>query len=295
MTQPRATDLSLHDAECATLARPIGSGFRYACLPLTSTRLGAVTAWRALDLTLRQITEQIAEPQVARSKLDWWRGALDEALNRQHASHPILHALRAHSRPEQLTALIEPIEARLGAAWLALDYQGFATAADRNAYLAADGGALWQGFAILLDAPAEQHSAFRALGAASQRLDQLQYLGRALARGVFVLPASALAARGLADTDWLRPGDQPALDAVLTAEWDELLAQYRHAHAALAQHTRRPAGFFRALLAQDRARLRLLAPRILRLRAERPELSPFTLLTTAWWANKRPLPREIRL
>ncbi len=290
-----AQDIALHDAECAALARPVGSGFRYACLPLTDPTLGAVTAWRALDLTLRQITDHLAEPTIARSKLDWWRGALDDALTRQQPNHPILHALLAHGRADQLAALVEPTEARLGAALLALDYQGFATPADRTAYLQADGGAIWQGFAILLDAPTSQQPALRALGAASQRLDQLQFLGRHLARGVFPLPASALATHGLSEADWLRPDENPAIDAALAAEWTELLAEFHGAHDQLRNQTRRPAPFFRALLAQDRARLRLLAPRIPHLRRERPELSPFALLTTAWWAAKRPLPKELKI
>ncbi len=287
--------LAQHDAECAALARPLGSGFRYACLPLAPRALGAVTAWRALDLTLRQITEQIAEPHIARSKLDWWRGALDDALNRQQPNHPILHALLAHSGVEQRRALIEPIEARLGAALIALEYQSFATTADLNAYLQADGGAVWLGWAVLLDAPPAQHAALRDLGAASQRLDHLHFLGRHLARGHMPFSAESLHAFGLSEADWLRTGHNPALDAALDAEWNAVLAQYRQAHTDLRAIEPRPNPLFRALIAHDRATLRLLAPRVRQLRNERPELSPFTLLISAWWAaktslRKHPLP-----
>ncbi|MGC8697224.1 MAG: squalene/phytoene synthase family protein, partial [Halothiobacillus sp.] len=62
-------------AECARLARPIGSGFRYACLTLAEPHLHAITALKALDVTLDDITHTISEPHVARAKLDWWRGA----------------------------------------------------------------------------------------------------------------------------------------------------------------------------------------------------------------------------
>lgn len=284
--------LALHDAECTTLARPLGSGFRYACLPLAPRALGAVTAWRALDLTLRQITEQIAEPHIARSKLDWWRGALDDALNRQQPNHPILHALLAHSGVEQRRALIEPVEARLGAALIELEYQSFATAADLNAYLQADGGAVWLGWAVLLDAPPAQHVALSALGAASQRLRHLHFLGRHLARGHMPFSAESLEALGLSEADWLRTGHNPALDAALANEWNAILTQYREAHHALRMQTPRPNPLFRALIAQDLATLRLLAPRVHQLRHERPELSPFTLLITAWWAAKTSLRRH---
>lgn len=291
MIHSPTNQMTHHDAECAAMARPVGSGFRYACLSLPPKTLGAITAWRALDLTLRQITEQIAEPQVARSKLDWWRGALDDAVHRQQANHPILHALLAHSRADQQGALIAPIEARLGAALIALDYQGFATDADRAAYLLADGGALWQGYGILLDTPAHLLSALRNLGAASQRLDQLHYLGRHLARGEFPLPSTLQQSHGLSEADWLRPADHPAIDAALDAEWRNLLAQYRQAHADFRSLSSRPTPFFRSLLAQDRMRLRLIAPKVHQLRSERPEPSPFALLFTAWWGGKRSLPK----
>ena len=110
--------------------------------------------------------------------------------------------------------------------------------------------------------------------------------------------ADALQAWGLSEADWLRTGHNPALDAALDAVWNAVLAQYREAHTNLRAVTPRPNPLFRALIAQDLATLRLLAPRVRQLRNERPELSPFTLLTSAWWAaktalRKQPLPESL--
>jgi hypothetical protein len=146
----KTLELAKNNAECARLARPIGSGFRYACLTLADTHLHAITALKALDVTLSDITHTISEPHVARAKLDWWRGALHEATEQNTAAHPILAALLASVDTPTLKKLVPHLEARLGSALLELDYQGFETPADLSFYLDARGGAQFALYCALL-------------------------------------------------------------------------------------------------------------------------------------------------
>lgn len=278
---------SSHDAECERIARQIGSGFRYASLPLRGQDLYAITAVKALDKSLDEIVQTIAEPQVARSKLDWWRGALHQATTEASSSHPVLISLLESTTPATLEKMVPHLESRLGSALLALDYQGFATESDLNAYLDAKGGALFRLYAQALDLPEETTAGLATLGALSHRIDNLQWLGRDVARGFVYLPAEQLEAHGVNEADFHRPDRSTRLAPLLHAEYEHIRTEHNRRLLELKQICRRPPTFFRALIALDQARLVHLNRSGLRLLDERPERSPFAQLLTAWWATKR--------
>ncbi|HQT43467.1 MAG TPA: squalene/phytoene synthase family protein [Halothiobacillus sp.] len=283
-------EINRNHAECARLARPIGSGFRYACLPLTERHLHAITALRALDVTLTDITHTISEPQVARAKLDWWRGALHQAITQHTAEHPILAALVASVEATTLEKFVPNLEARLGSALLELDYQGFATESDLLAYLDASGGAMYALYSELLSPGPELAAHLRPLGALQRRLHCLQFLGRDSARGFIYLPNERLAAHQLSEADVHRPNAAEVCAPVLQQELAELRENFRQTLSALRQHSRWPPKFFRALIALDRDRITLLEQHSAEVLSQRPECTPFSQLITAWWAAKRPLP-----
>ena len=276
-----------HDAECERIARPIGSGFRYASLPLRGRDLYAITAIKALDKSLEEIVQAVAEPQVARSKLDWWRGALHQATTEARSDHPVLMSLLESTRPDTLEKMVPHLESRLGSALLALDYQGFDTEADLNAYLDAKGGALFRLYAQALDLPEETTVKLGRLGALSHRIDHLQWLGRDVARGFIYLSAEQLEKYGVIEADFHRPDRSSQLAPLLHAEYEHIRAEHNRHLLELKQTYRRPPAFFRALIALDQARLIHLHRSGLRLLDERPERSPFAQLLTAWWATKR--------
>jgi 15-cis-phytoene synthase len=278
-----------HDAECERIARQIGNGFRYASLPLRGHDLYAVTAIRALDKSLEDIVQTIAEPQVARTKLDWWRGALHQATTETHSDHPILLSLLESTTPTTLERMVPHLESRLGSALIALDYQGFAAETDLNAYLDAKGGALFTLYAQALDLPPETTAQLAPLGALSHRIDSLQWLGRDVARGFVYLPAEQLEKHGRNEADFHRPDRSARLAPLLQAEYEHIRAEHNRHVLALKQVCRRPPAFFRALIALDQARLDHLHRSGLRLLDERPERAPFSQLFTAWWATKRAL------
>jgi phytoene synthase len=277
-------------AECARLARPIGSGFRYACLTLAEPQLHAITALKALDVTLADITHTISEPKVAHTKLDWWRGALHEAIAQNTAVHPILAALLASLDAPTLKKLVPHIEARLGSALLELDYQGFETSADLSAYLDARGGAQFALYCALLPVDPALEQPLRTLGALQHRLHCLQFIGRDRSHGFIYLPAERMAAHQLSDADLHRPNAAKLFAPLLQQELADLNHEYEKTVTALRQHNRYPPKFFRALIALDRAHIRLLQRHKVDVISLRPERAPIAELITAWWAAKRPIP-----
>lgn len=278
------------DEECSRIATPIGSGFRYACVPLKDADRRAITALRAIDLTLAEITSTQAESQVARHKLEWWRQALHQALALNQAEHPLLQALCACTEESARKGLIPLIELRLGAAVIELDYQGFETQQDLFAYLDGAGGTMHEAYARILRIPDMQQAPLRSIGALHHRLQRLTYLGRHSRQGQIYLSAEQLEKAGVTEADFHRPNAAVHLAPLLQNELADLEKNYQDAIHELRAITRRPPAFFRALIALDRAQIDLLH----RLRADvltsRPETTPFQRLITAWWSSKRPLP-----
>jgi len=72
-----------------------GSSFYYAFLFLPPERRAAITAFYAFCREIDDVVDEVSDPGVAQSKLDWWRGEVRNAFNGQ-ASHPALQALLPH-------------------------------------------------------------------------------------------------------------------------------------------------------------------------------------------------------
>lgn len=282
-----------HDQECERIARPIGSAFRYACLHLDEPQRRAITAIRALDQTLDDIRRQVAEPHVARAKLDWWSNAL-YCLSQGEAGRadtPITRALTAalNELNVPVRELVPALESRLGGAALELDYQGFERTADMAAYLDAAGGATFELYAHLLDIPADERALWRRLGTSHLRLTRLQYLGRDIRSGFIYLPQDLMSTHNLSEADLFRPNAGETARPLLHDELDRLIEDRNTAILALTTSNRHPHRFLRALMAIDHARLRQLSRHGVSVLEQRPELSPFRCLVVAWWAGKRPV------
>ncbi len=91
-----------------------GSSFYYAFLFLPPERRAAITAFYAFCREIDDVVDEVSDPGVAQSKLDWWRGEVHNAFNGQ-ASHPALQALLPHAsafgiEARQLLQVIEGCE-----------------------------------------------------------------------------------------------------------------------------------------------------------------------------------------
>ncbi len=91
-----------------------GSSFYYAFMFLPPERRAAITAFYAFCREIDDVVDEVSDPGVAQSKLDWWRGEVRNAFNGQ-ASHPALQALLPHAptfgiEARQLLQVIEGCE-----------------------------------------------------------------------------------------------------------------------------------------------------------------------------------------
>lgn len=91
-----------------------GSSFYYAFLFLPPERRAAITAFYAYCREIDDVVDEVSDPGVAQSKLDWWRGEVRSAFAGQ-ASHPALQALLPHAgsfgiEARQLLQVIEGCE-----------------------------------------------------------------------------------------------------------------------------------------------------------------------------------------
>jgi len=282
----RATDTRLPDAECERLARPVGSPFRLASLKLPPAEQRAVTALRALDISLADISESISEPQVAMSKLDWWRQAL-LGMTEGRAEHPVVQSLLAaldelgHGAPARSaeSALVARLEDRLGATRIELEYEGFAAEDDLEAFLDARYGSLFALYAHLLDADETTAAAAARLGRWHGRLERARLLGRHARAGRVYLPAERLSAHGLEEADLYRPQAREARAALFAEELERIDAGLQGWEAA-----GRPPRLFRILRTIDREHLRLMQADPAALTEARIEISPLRQWWLAWRA-----------
>lgn len=286
-TSSPTADLSLADAECDRLARPTGSSFRLASLKLPPDRQRVITALRALDISLAQIPETVTEPRVALAKLDWWRETL-LGMTHGQASHPVVQALlgglEAAGLAEEVrdadSVLIGQLEERLGATQIEIEYQGFDTEKDLEAFLDARYASMFGLYARLLDCRSEQIDAARLTGRWHGRLDLARLLGRHARAGHVYLPQETLAQYGLDEVDLYRDPAPNTREALFRHELDQIAA-------GLADWTAagRPPRLFRILRAIDREHLRLMRLSPAELTAGRPELSPWQRWWLAWRAS----------
>ncbi len=88
-----------------------GSSFYYAFLFLPTPRRAAITAFYAFCREVDDVVDEVADPAVATSKLQWWRAEVGRAFAGQ-PTHPVMLALMPwvadfRIRPEHLQAVIE--------------------------------------------------------------------------------------------------------------------------------------------------------------------------------------------
>ena len=69
-----------------------GSSFYYAFLFLPPQRRAAITAFYAFCREVDDVVDEIADPSVAASKLQWWRKEVAQAFAGE-PSHPVMRAL----------------------------------------------------------------------------------------------------------------------------------------------------------------------------------------------------------
>lgn len=268
------------DDYCRQKTAQSGSSFYYSFLFLPSERRRAITALYAFCREVDDVVDEIADPDVARVKLAWWRNEIGAAFSGA-PQHPVAQALRPvvatfRLQEEHFQAVID----------------GMAMDIERNRYL--DFGDLERychrvaGVVGLMSAeifgyrnPATRRYA-RDLGIAFQLTNIIRDVGEDARRGRIYLPQDELARHGVGASALLtREGGAP-FRALMAEQVARARQWYDRALGALPAEDReaqRPglimAAIYRALLDEiERDGCAVLEHRI--------ALTPLRKLWIAW-------------
>ncbi|TAK92110.1 MAG: squalene synthase HpnD [Burkholderiaceae bacterium] len=96
-------DLTQADQYCQQKAAQSGSSFYYSFLFLPPERRRAITALYAFCREVDDVVDECSDPQLARTKLLWWRQEVARLYAGQ-PSHPVAHALTPHLSAFNITA-----------------------------------------------------------------------------------------------------------------------------------------------------------------------------------------------
>lgn len=266
---------------CRDKAATSGSSFYYSFLFLPRPKREAITAFYAFCREVDDVVDECHEPQIARTKLDWWRTELDR-LYAGRPEHPVSRALA----PAIATFPIarEQLEEIIDGMAMDLDQVRYADYKDLRLYCHRVAGIVGEVAAGIFGASAHATMKYAAqLGLAFQLTNIIRDVGEDARRGRIYLPQEELAEFGVAETDILQTRETDNFRTLMEFQYQRAVATYDQAFALLPKVDRkaqRPglimAAIYRTLLDEIRrdgypvlhARIALPAPRKLWLAAK---------------------------
>ncbi len=273
------------DEYCQQKTARSGTSFYYSFLFLPPERRRAITALYAFCREVDDIVDEVSDPEIARTKLAWWRREV-EAIFRGTPQHPVALAL------QPVVAALKLPEAHFQTV-----IDGMTMDLERSRYL--DFAELERychcvaGVVGLLSAeifgyanPATRQYA-RDLGIAFQLTNIVRDVGEDARRGRIYLPQDDLARHGVAATSLLKQEKSAALVTLMAEQVARARLWHRRAIEELPaedRRTQRPglimAAIYRALLDEiERDGYRVLEHRI--------KLTPLRKLWIAWTTARR--------
>jgi len=225
------------DQYCADKAAQSGSSFHYSFRLLDPARRTAITALYAFCREVDDAVDEVADPDVARVKLAWWRTEVD-ALFKGSPHHPVAMALlpvvRRYGLPEaHLQTVIDGMQMDLDTVRY-LDFAGLELYCHRVAGVVGLMSAEIFGYAD----PATRGYA-RDLGVAFQLTNIIRDVGEDARRGRIYLPQDDLARFGVASSDLLRARSSPEFARLMAFEVDRARSWYDRALGQLPASDRR--------------------------------------------------------
>jgi 15-cis-phytoene synthase len=190
---------------------------RFLCaLFAPAARRDALFALVAYNHELARAREAARNPMAALIRLQWWRDAVEEAAagkppRRHEVAEPLARAIRgAQLDPAELLALADARESEAEEE----EDDAVPTVSAFHAYLRGTAGALAVAAGRLLGAPPDALPGLQRRGTAYGAAGVLRAVPALARRGRCLLPADALAARGLTVAHVLRNPTAPALKEV---------------------------------------------------------------------------------
>ena len=263
-----------------------GSSFYYAFLFLPPERRAAITAFYAFCREIDDVVDEVSDPSIAQSKLDWWRGEVRNAYAGQ-ASHPALQALLPHAgaygiEARQLLQIIEGCEMDLTQTRY-LDFMSL----QRYCHLVA--GVVGEVAARIFGQTDAQTTAYaHKLGLALQLTNIVRDIGEDAVRGRVYLPIEDLQRFDVKAHELIKRGTTSdasfpqRFEALLRFQIERALGIYDEALALLPESERRAqkpglmmASIYRTLLHEIAREPQLVLTR-------RVSLTPLRKLWLAW-------------
>jgi phytoene synthase len=268
------------DEYCQNKAAQSGSSFYYSFLFLPPERRRAITALYAFCREVDDVVDEVSDPQLAQTKLDWWRVEIAR-LFEGAPQHPVTRALAPHLQPfnltrERLLQVIEGMQMDLRQTRY-LDFPSL----QRYCHLVAGVvGEMAAGIFGTASNAVDEYA--RQLGLALQLVNILRDVGEDARRGRVYLPLSDLQAAGMKVSDIVNRQYAPGFPQVMQTLADRARAAYGAALAALPageQRAQRPglimAAIYMTLLDEiEREQYRVLHQRV--------ALTPVRKLFIAW-------------
>ena len=257
-----------------------GSSFYYAFLFLPPDKRAAITAFYAFCREVDDVVDDMVDPSVAATKLQWWRTEVAQAFA-GHPSHPVMQALMPKAatfsiEAQHLLSVIDGCQMDLTQTRY-LDYPGL----QRYCHLVA--GVVGEVAARIFGQTQASTTAYaHALGQALQVTNILRDVGEDARRGRIYLPMSDLQKFGVTAQEILNGSYSDRFTALMRFQAERAQGLYDQALTLLPaadMRTQKPglmmASIYRALLGEiEKENFAVLHQRI--------SLTPLRKLWLAW-------------
>jgi phytoene synthase len=216
---------------CREKAAASGSSFYYSFLFLPPPKRNAITAFYAFCREVDDVVDEISDPQVARTKLAWWRTEVERAYAGT-ATHPVTQALvewlfPLGIRQPQLMQIIAGME-------MDLNQTRYPDSESLRLYCHRVAGIVGEISATIFGASQERTRAYaNTLGLALQLTNILRDVGDDARRGRVYLPEDAMQRHGVTRDQVLRRQASPQLTALLQEMGEQARNLYREAASYL--------------------------------------------------------------
>jgi len=225
------------DEYCQKKAAQSGSSFYYSFLFLPPERRRAITALYAFCREVDDVVDEVSDPDVARTKLAWWRQEIAAAFAGTPA-HPVAQALQgvvaAYALPqEHFQAVIDGMQ-------MDLERNRYLDFADLERYCHRVAGVVGLMSAEIFgrtQAATQQYA--HDLGIAFQLTNIIRDVGEDARRGRIYLPQDELARFGVAPSALLRRETSEGFRALMAAQVTRAREWYVRAQGALPDADRR--------------------------------------------------------
>lgn len=268
------------DLYCQQKAARSGSSFYYSFLFLPPERRRAIISLYAFCRELDDVVDECSDPELARTKLRWWRSQVDRIYS-GIPEHPVAQALttttRAYRLPQQL------LEEFIQGMEMDLNQRRYANfpALKQYCFRAAGVVGLMSAEIFGYENPATLEYAEK-LGLAFQLTNIIRDVGEDARRDRIYLPVDELARFNVSAGDILQCRESPGFQQLMEYQIERAQGYYRDAFAALPPVDRKSqraglvmAAIYQALLNE----IRRDSSRVL---TQRISLTPLRKLWIAW-------------